>query len=85
VLVPAARRTGPSGVGFHTLRHACASLLIESGLNVLRLQPWMGHHSPEFTLEVYGHLLDGGDLGPPVDPQARTRRPIRSHGSLAPD
>jgi integrase len=66
VLVPAAVRAGLSGVGFHTLRHTCASLLIESGLSVLRLQRWMGHHSPAFTLETYGHLLDG-DLGPALD------------------
>jgi integrase len=65
-------RTGLPGVGFHTLRHTCASLLIESGLNVLRLQRWMGHHSPAFTLEVDGHLLDG-DLGPALD----LRREIR--------
>jgi integrase len=66
VLVPAAERAGLSGVGFHTLRHTCASLLIESGLSVLRLQRWMGYHSPAFTLETYGHLLDG-DLGPALD------------------
>jgi integrase len=48
------------------LRRTCASLLIESGLSVLRLRRWMGHHSPAFTLETYGHLLDG-DLGPALD------------------
>ena len=63
---PAAERAGLSGVGLHTLRHTCASLLIESGLSVLRLQRWMGHHSPAFTHETYGHLLDG-DLGPALD------------------
>jgi integrase len=66
VLVPAAERAGLSGVGFHTLRHTCASMLIESGLSPLRLQRWMGHHSPAFTLETYGHLIDG-DLGPALD------------------
>src|SRR5215203_4008312 len=63
---PAAERTGLTGVGFHTLRHTCASMLIESGLSPLRLQRWMGHHSPAFTLETYGHLIDG-DLGPALD------------------
>jgi integrase len=63
VLVPAAERAGLTGVGFHTLRHTCASMLIESGLSPLRLQRWMGHHSAAFTLETYGHLLDD-DLGP---------------------
>ena len=66
VLVPAAERAGLTGVGFHTLRHTCASMLIESGLSPLRLQRWMGHHSAAFTLETYGHLIDG-DLGPPLD------------------
>lgn len=63
---PAAERAGLTGVGFHTLRHSCASMLIESGLSPLRLQRWMGHHSPTFTLETYGHLIDG-DLGPALD------------------
>jgi integrase len=66
VLIPAAERAGLAGVGFHTLRHTCASMLIESGLSPLRLQRWMGHHSPAFTLETYGHLIDG-DLGPGLD------------------
>jgi integrase len=79
-----------TGVGFHTLRHTCASLLIESGLSPLRLQRWMGHHSPAFTLETYGHLIDG-DLGPPLDlhhelrleesPQAETQPPHGLGGS----
>ena len=62
----AAERAGLTGVGFHTLRHTRASILIESGLSPLRLQRWMGHHSPAFTLETYGHLIDG-DLGPGLD------------------
>jgi integrase len=72
VLIPAPR-AGLSGVGFHTLRHTCASMLIESGLSPLRLQRWMGHHSPAFTLETYGHLIDG-DLGPALDLRKELRR-----------
>ena len=68
---PSAR--GLTGVGFHTLRHTCASMLIESGLSPLRLQRWMGHHSPAFTLETYGHLIDG-DLGPALDLRKELRR-----------
>jgi integrase len=66
VLVPAAARAGLTSVGFHTLRHTRASMLIESGTSPLRLKRWRGHHSPAFTLETYGHLLDG-DLGPALD------------------
>lgn len=66
VLAPAAKRAGLSGVGFHALRHTCASLLIERGLSPLRLQRWMGHHSAAYTLDVYGHLIDT-ELAPPLD------------------
>jgi integrase len=76
VMVPAAERAGLIGVGFHTLRHTCASMLIESGLSPLRLQRWMGHHSAAFTLETYGHLIDG-DMGPPLDLRAELRQPAR--------
>ena len=73
MLIPAAERAGLTGVGFHTLRHTCASMLIESGLSPLRLHRWMGHHSPAFTLETYGHLIDG-DLGPALDLRKELRR-----------
>ena len=89
VLVPAAARASLPVVGFHTLRHTCASMLIESGLSPLRLQRWMGHHSPAFTLETYGHLIDG-DLGPPLDLQhelrfeeTRKRKPSPRRGRVS--
>jgi integrase len=66
VLVPAAQRVGLDGIGFHTFRHTCASLLIESGVSPLRLQRWMGHHSAAYTLDAYGHLIDG-ELGPALE------------------
>lgn len=65
-LAPAAERADLRGVGFHTLRHTCASLLIESGISPLRLQRWMGHHSAAYTLDAYGHLIDS-DLAAPLD------------------
>ena len=79
VLIPAAERARLTGVGFHTLRHTCASMLIESGLSPLRLQRWMGHHSPAFTLETYGHLIDG-DLGPALDLRKELRRASHDQG-----
>lgn len=32
----------------------------ERGLNVKKVQRWLGHHSPSFTLDTYVHLLDEG-------------------------
>jgi hypothetical protein len=54
-------------------------MLIESGLSPLRLQRWMGHHSPAFTLETYGHLIDG-DLGPALDLRKELRRASHDQG-----
>ncbi len=45
----------------HALRHTFASLLIEHGEPLTYVQRQLGHHSPAFTLEVYGHLLPRGD------------------------
>ncbi len=49
----------PSGkYTFHSLRHVCASLLIESGLPPKRIQTIMGHSSVSMTFDTYGHLFD---------------------------
>ena len=66
MIAPAAARAGVSWVRFHTLRHPCAWLLAEAGAGPLRLQRWMGHHPASYTLDTYGHLIDG-DLGPTLD------------------
>jgi integrase len=41
----------------HTLRHTYASLLLERRESLLYVQQQLGHHSPAFTLTVYGHLM----------------------------
>jgi integrase len=43
--------------GMHSLRHACASLWIESGYNPKQIQKLMGHSSINVTFDVYGHLF----------------------------
>jgi integrase len=57
VLKPAAKRAGVPWMGFHTLRHTCATMLFRHGLNAKQVQMWLGHHSPAFTLATYVHLL----------------------------
>jgi integrase len=44
-------------VRIHDLRHTYASLMIEAGKELHYIQQQLGHHSPAFTLSVYGHLL----------------------------
>ena len=64
VLQPAREEADLSWVGFHTLRHTCATLLFKEGRNAVQVQRWLGHHSPSFTLNTYTHLLEG-NLGAP--------------------
>jgi integrase len=55
-----------SWAAFHAFRHTFASIHIERGTNIVRLSRLLGHHSPAFTLNVYGHMLDDG-YGEPLD------------------
>lgn len=43
-------------IRFHDLRHSCASLLLANGIDLKRIQEWMGHASIETTSKYYGHL-----------------------------
>lgn len=61
-LVPTAQEADVPWAGFHTFRHTCASMLFERNPNPKVVQRWLGHHSPEFTLSRYVHLLED-DLG----------------------
>lgn len=45
-------------VGFHALRHTCASILINAGADALRVQRQLGHSSVRMTLETYSHLFE---------------------------
>jgi integrase len=62
---PAAQEADVPWAGFHTLRHTCASRLFAAGRNAVKVQRWLGHSDPGFTLRTYVHLLDGG-LGEPL-------------------
>lgn len=43
----------------HSLRHFYTASLIEQGENLRYISEQLGHHSPAFTLKVYGGLLPG--------------------------
>ena len=57
VWAPILRRAGLRYRKPHALRHTYASLLIEAGESLKYVQEQLGHHSPGFTLSVYGHLI----------------------------
>lgn len=43
--------------GLHDLRHAAASAWINQGIDLKRLQVWIGHANIQLTLDVYSHLV----------------------------
>jgi integrase len=48
-------------VSFHALRHTHASMLIASGLDILKISRLLGHSKASVTLDVYGHLMPTND------------------------
>ncbi len=50
-------------VRFHDLRHTFASLLIQQGESLVYIKDLLGHHSIQITVDVYGHLVPGGNRG----------------------
>lgn len=51
-------------LGFHVMRHTFASTQLEAGESVVTLSKWLGHASPNITMEHYAHFMPGaGERG----------------------
>jgi integrase len=48
-------------VRFHDLRHTFASLLLQNGVSMTYVKEQMGHSSIQITVDIYGHLVPGGN------------------------
>jgi integrase len=48
-------------VRFHDARHTYATLLIQQGENLAYVKDQLGHSSIQITVDIYGHLLPGGN------------------------
>ena len=48
-------------IRIHDLRHSCAPLLIQQGESLAYVKEQMGHHSFQLTVDIYGHLVPGGN------------------------
>jgi integrase len=47
----------------HAFRHTFASLLIQQGETLVYVKEQLGHSSIQITVDVYGHLVPGGNRG----------------------
>ena len=52
------KRSNVAVLDFHTLRHTCASILINAGADVLQVQRQLGHANVRVTLMTYSHLFE---------------------------
>jgi integrase len=48
-------------VNVHTLRHTFASLLLQSGAPIVYVKEQLDHSSIQITVDIYGHLVPGGN------------------------
>ncbi len=48
-------------IRFHDLRHTYASLLLQQGESPVYVKEQMGHSSIQITVDIYGHLIPGGN------------------------
>ena len=56
-----AEAIGLPGVSVHCLRHTHASMLIDAGIDLVRISKQLGHADPSITLRVYAHLFQKRD------------------------
>ncbi len=54
-------KAGLAQRNLHFLRHTFASLLIQQGESLAYVKEQMGHSSIDVTVDVYGHLVPGGN------------------------
>jgi integrase len=52
--------SGLPKIRFHDLRHTAASLMLNHGVPILVVSKRLGHSKVSLTLDIYGHLIPGG-------------------------
>ncbi len=48
---------GWTGIGLHTLRHTCASLLLAQGVHPRVVMETLGHSGISITMDTYSHVM----------------------------
>ena len=52
-----AKKAGLKNIRLHDFRHSCASLLVNSGANIMIVAKYLGHAKIDETLNTYSHLF----------------------------
>lgn len=58
-LIEKAGISEPETITMYTLRHTCATLALQAGVNVRVVAERLGHANASLVLDVYGHVLPG--------------------------
>jgi len=53
VLAKEMEKRGYPRLTLHDLRHSCATLMLEAGVNIKIISSILGHHSAAFTMQTY--------------------------------
>ncbi|MDE7310029.1 MAG: tyrosine-type recombinase/integrase [Eubacterium sp.] len=56
IFCKATKEFGRPEITLHNLRHSCASMLINRGWDLKKLQYWLGHMDTQTTLNIYAHF-----------------------------
>ncbi|MFD0717569.1 tyrosine-type recombinase/integrase [Paenibacillus sp. GCM10027626] len=48
--------SGNTHIGFHDLRHRCATLLLSNGVSMKKVQEWLAQSDYSTTANIYSHL-----------------------------
>ena len=56
------KKVGAETVRLHDLRHAAATLMLDSGVSLHTVQKRLGHAAASTTLDIYGHPVDASDV-----------------------
>ena len=75
--LPSLEAAGIRRITFDALRHTFASLLIQQGASLAYVKEQLGHSSIQVTVDTYGHLIPGGNIGgsTPVMPKQLRMNP----------
>lgn len=80
---PLLEKAGLSGFTFHSLRHACATLLLSKNVNPKIVSEMLGHATISQTMDTYSHVMPGmGDVAAQLSKRRSRSDRLVAHASL---